>query len=131
MKIALLGLLVLLLAAGCRESAQPPTPTPANTTNVTFELVSMEPQTPAVGTAALNFLVLESGSPLANAQVAVRGDMNHAGMVPVDGSATTGVDGIASVPFEWTMGGDWILAVTVTTADGITVIGQVNAQVAS
>lgn len=128
MKVATLSLAILLLIAGCRESAQPASPTPANLT-VTFELMSMEPQIPKVGTTSLDFLVLESGAPLANAQVAVRGDMNHAGMVPVDGLATTGADGIASVPFEWTMGGDWIITVTVTTPDGLSVTGSFDMQI--
>lgn len=125
MKIAILGLLVLLLAAGCRESAQPT----AQADNVTFELVAMNPTVPTVGDVQLIFVVRENAVPLANAQVEVRGDMNHAGMVPVNGTATSGTDGIANVPFEWTMGGDWIITVTVTTPGGLSVTGSFDMQI--
>lgn len=127
MRLRAIALLIVLLLAGCRESAQP---TP-QAENVTFDLVAMEPDTPVVGEMTLSFLVLENGAPLENAQVAVRGDMNHAGMVPVEGSATSGADGIALVPFEWTMGGDWIITVTVMTPGGLSVTGTIDMVVVS
>lgn len=64
-----------------------------------------------------------SGAPITGATVALEGNMNHAGMIPVlaepvtddaDGSA----DGRYRLPFTFTMLGDWIVTVTVTQADG-------------
>ncbi|MCC6455709.1 MAG: copper chaperone PCu(A)C [Caldilineaceae bacterium] len=63
------------------------------------------------------------GAPVTDATVALEGNMNHAGMVPVladavaddaDGSA----DGHYHLPFTFTMLGDWIITVNVTQADG-------------
>jgi hypothetical protein len=62
-----------------------------------------------------------TGQALEVAQIAVRGDMTHAGMAPVLGEAAQpDDDNVYRVPFEWTMGGDWILTVDVTLADGRT-----------
>ncbi len=69
-----------------------------------------------------------AGAPISDATVAMEGNMNHAGMVPV---VTEGVqdgdDGVADghyrAPFAFTMLGDWIITVQVTHADG-SVISQ-------
>jgi hypothetical protein len=53
-------------------------------------------------------------------RIDVRGDMNHAGMQPVFSGADTAENGVYSVAFNWTMGGDWILDVTVWLADDST-----------
>ena len=95
------------------------------------------PAAPDLNIAILNpstgqdttYLVVEltgtDGAPITDATVALEGDMNHAGMVPVisdpvqddaDGSA----DGRYHVPFSFSMLGDWILTVNVTLADGTT-----------
>lgn len=75
---------------------------------------------PAVGKGNLIFRVTdtESGEPVSDAYLSVKGDMAHTGMVPVLSSAKTGTDGKYTVPFEWTMGGDWILTVSVLLPDG-------------
>ena len=52
--------------------------------------------------------------------VQVRGDMSHAGMVPVLRTALPGDAGAYTAPFEWTMAGDWVLTVEFTLADGRT-----------
>lgn len=63
------------------------------------------------------------GAPVTDATVALEGNMNHAGMIPVlaeavaddaDGSA----DGHYHLPFTFTMLGDWIITVEVNLADG-------------
>lgn len=116
---SLLLLLVLLLTA-CRESAQP-TPTPEGftpTPEIQIEM-AVEPSPAATGDAVL-VVTLHSpdGAPIADANVAARGDMNHAGMVPVFGQTSDNRDGVYRIPFEWTMGGDWVVTLTVTLADG-------------
>ncbi len=72
-----------------------------------------------VGDATLLVTVTdEDGTPINDATVSVRGDMTHAGMVPViPDSVTTAEDGVYSIPFEFTMGGDWIITVDVTLAN--------------
>ncbi len=120
----------LLVLAGCRESASP-TPTSAASQTVTVELVTMEPSAPIIGAAVLNFRVLDAGQAVMGAEVSVRGDMTHAGMAPVEAVGETDMDGIARIPFEWTMGGDWSLTVTATLPEGSTVEVVVDLAVAS
>lgn len=112
-------LIVALLSVGCRQSAQPiPTPDP-NTVQIALDYG----QTATVGDAILRVtLTNPDGSPYTEAQqVEVRGDMTHAGMRPEFGNADTGEAGVYEIPFNWSMGGDWIVTVTVTLADGSTV----------
>jgi hypothetical protein len=105
-----------LLLAGCRQSAQPmPTPDP----DIQLEWLPADKPF-RVGLDALIFSLKNAqAEPIRGALIEVRGDMNHAGMVPVDGRAEGGTDdGRYVVPFEWTMGGDWILTVRATLPDG-------------
>jgi hypothetical protein len=44
--------------------------------------------------------------------------MTHAGMAPVFGTAQGGADGRYTVPFQWTMDGDWLLTIAVVLPDG-------------
>ena len=78
---------------------------------------------PVVGSDELVLRVThtETGEPISNAYLSVKGDMIHDGMVPVLSSVKTGADGEYAVPFEWTMGGDWILTVNVAMPDGLMV----------
>ncbi len=126
----LLVLFMLLLAAGCRQAATP-TPTPEAATQAAQIDLSIDPQPPAVGDATLTVTVTHDQQPIEGAQVDARGDMNMAGMAPVLGSAKTDADGKASVPFKWSMGGDWIVTVTVTLADGSEVSQDFNVSVST
>ncbi|MCB0071681.1 MAG: FixH family protein [Caldilineaceae bacterium] len=109
----LLVVIPAMLVAACSNTQ------PAASSDVR---VTLEPA-PA-GEAYLIAVVADvDGNPITDATVALEGNMNHAGMVPVlsepvrddaDGTA----DGRYRVPFEFTMLGDWIMSVTVTKADG-------------
>lgn len=62
-------------------------------------------------------------APITDATVALEGNMNHAGMVPVlvdpvRDDADGATDGIYRLPFQFSMLGDWIVTVTATLADG-------------
>lgn len=75
------------------------------------------------------------GTPITDATVALEGNMNHAGMVPVlaDGvedAADGEADGVYHVPFVFSMLGDWIITVDVALADGTTVSRDVEMRVA-
>lgn len=80
--------------------------------------IAIEPDPPAVGETLLLITVTDAdGTAIDGASVSVHGDMDHEGMIPVDGETADSVDGVYSIPFEWTMGGGWILDVTVTLPD--------------
>src|SRR4051812_12023618 len=97
--------MVLLAAAGCGAS-----PTPAATAAPTVQIdLGVNPQPPTVGVGSLILKVTKGGKPLDGLKLDVRGDMTHAGMKPILGSVVTDAQGKASLPFRWTMGGDWIV----------------------
>lgn len=100
----------LLLLAGCRQ--QQPTATDVQ--------LSMTISDRLVGESTLLVKVTDSdGKPLADpGQLAVRGDMDHAGMAPVLAESASAVDGVFTLPFEWTMGGGWIVEASLTLPDG-------------
>lgn len=124
-RIAMLLMVLVLALAGCRESQQDDDNEGASS-DVSIT-VSYDPNPPAVGDATLLITLTDAdGDAISDATVSVRGDMDHAGMVPVEGEAEGGEDGVYSIPFEWTMGGDWILTVTATLEDGSTVTEEVE-----
>lgn len=106
-------LLIALLIAGCRQQT-------SNATSILMTL-TIEPDPPVVGAAELRITLTNADNlPILDAKVTVRGDMNHAGMVPVI-TAAEQVEGIEYiVPFEWTMAGDWTLEVSAELPDGTT-----------
>jgi hypothetical protein len=108
-------LILSVLIAGCRQSAQQQSVAPD--VEITLDV---EPQPPVVGEALLRVGIRDAdGSSINDAEVSVRGDMDHAGMVPVMGTAEEApVDGQYLVPFSWTMGGDWFVTVTVMLPGG-------------
>ncbi len=114
----LMLLLVLILAASCFAGCQTATPTPDASTQTASITVATTPDPPMMGDSTMTITVTQAGAPLANAPVSVRGDINHAGMKPVLADGTTNADGALDVPFAWSMGGDWIVTVTVTLPDG-------------
>ena len=109
----ILLLLLVLLAAGCaRASSEPPDD------GLTISL-AYEPDPAVMGEATLLVTVCDAaGQPVKDATINVKGDMNHAGMVPVLAGATAGPGGVYELPFRWTKSGSWIVTVDVTLADG-------------
>lgn len=107
MRLKLLFLLILaVLISACRPSTNPDD----FAKDIAIE-VRVEPDPPAVGEATLVIAVTDAdGQPVENARVYVRGDMDHAGMKPVIAEKQgNDPDGLYRVPFNWTMGGGWIL----------------------
>ena len=81
--------------------------------------LTVEPAQPSVGPAKLVVrLTNDKGQPINNATLDIEGNMTHAGMTPVLAQAVGGQNGRYEVPFEWTMGGDWIVTVKATLDDG-------------
>jgi len=111
--VRLLAWLIVLALAACRQPEAP-----LNNPNLLIDLVYL-PSEPRIGPTELLVTVRRAdGAPLADAALDIRGDMAHAGMVPVLRQARTDAQGQARVPFEWTMGGGWFVEIIVTAPDG-------------
>ncbi len=115
-RISLLLLLLMLVACGQQNNA---TPVPVN-----LDMSArVEPEPPAVGEATLIVTLKDAaGSPVDNAALKIHGDMDHEGMASVDHEVSQSANGEYRVPFEWTMGGGWIITVTAHLPDGGEVI---------
>lgn len=108
--------LALLLHLGCacaRESQQ------ADSTGIQITMTAI-PFPPHIGDSRLVIQIVdEMGSPIDDAFLAVKGDMNHAGMAPVLAEVDGGGEaGFYTIPFEWTMAGDWVVTVDLQLPDG-------------
>lgn len=104
--VLLLGLLLSLTA--CGQKAE----TKQSTAHVEIA-VSFESEPLSVGaTTLIVTLTDESGAGIDGASLRVQGDMDHEGMMPINGEANSSQNGAYHVPFEWTMGGGWIVTVT-------------------
>lgn len=116
--LALVGALLFTAysTTGCRQSLQP-TPTPSADVNIALDT---NPAPPTMGEAILQVTLTDgAGAPIDGASIAVRGNMNHAGMIPyIPEPVTAGEGGVYLIPFEWTMGGDWIVTVEAVLAGG-------------
>ncbi len=111
--LMLLGILLILV--GCRATNQ------ATIDNLQVD-IALDTDTPTVGDANLLLtLTTDDGSPVEDASVSVRGDMTHAGMVPVlVDPVTDSTNGVYTIPIQFTMSGDWIFTVTIELANGDT-----------
>ena len=111
--LCLLVILASLMLSGCRrESSLDPAP------GYEVELIVL-PTPAVVGHAHLELELTDpEGQPVQGASISARGDMTHPGMTPVLAEATELGGGRYSVPFEWTMAGDWIVTIEVELTDG-------------
>lgn len=110
-KLMLIGVLLLLLSAcGGRNSQQ--------TENEDIRLIVAVESTTVGETTLLVTVTDAAGAPINDATVSVKGDMSHAGMVPVLAEAASGENGVYEMPFEWTMGGDWVVTIEAALPDG-------------
>ncbi len=50
--------------------------------------------------------------------IELRGDMDHAGMAPAFAESSEAINGVFTLPFEWTMAGTWILEANLTLDSG-------------
>lgn len=109
---AFASVLILLMMVGCRQSQE------TGTAVLTIELIS--PLNPSLASSTEMSLRITdaAGQPVNDATLDIKSDMTHAGMVPVLATTTGGADGVYTVPFAWTMTGDWIVTVRATLPDG-------------
>ena len=105
--IAVVALAVVVFLLTSRQPLQPT----AESTDVTMTL-DVPPEMLSVGDAQLTITLHDSdGTPIDDARLQVIGNMDHAGMMPVEREVQGGSGGRYAVPFEWTMGGGWIVTV--------------------
>ena len=106
----ILLLVIVLALAGCRQQ-------PFSSADLRLELSASDKR---VGETTLLLRVSDrDGKPVSEpGALSLRGDMNHAGMTPVLAEAERAVDGVFNVPFEWTMGGGWIVEARLTLPNG-------------
>ena len=97
----LLALALLLATAACRQRQ-------ISAADIQLELQASDT---LVGETTLLVSVQDrDGKAVANpGALKVRGDMSHAGMIPVFAQADESTNGVFSLPFEWTMAGGWII----------------------
>ena len=121
-------ILILLVFVGCQR------PEPAGESAGADVQISLQPM--PQDEILVVILTDASDAPITDATVALEGNMNHAGMVPVladpladdaDGVA----DGHYHLPFTFTMLGDWIITVTVTRDDGSSLRRNLDVRAAS
>jgi hypothetical protein len=93
--------------------------TAAMTTPIDVDIaMRVEPEPLAVGEMTLIVTLTDSsGSRVDGAKLQVYANMDHAGMTPVEREVNESTNGEYHVPFEWTMGGGWIVTVTAQLPD--------------
>lgn len=106
--------LLLLFGTACARVSQQ-----ADTADIEVTMTAI-PYPPHVGESRLIIQVADkSGSPIDDAHISIKGDMTHAGMLPVLAEVGGGGEnGVYNVPFEWTMAGDWVLTIDFQLPDG-------------
>lgn len=106
----ILILVIVLALAGCRQQQ-------LSSADVRLEMSASDKR---VGETTLLVRVSDrDGKPLSDpGALSLRGDMDHAGMTPVLAEAERALDGVFNVPFEWTMGGGWIVEARLTLPNG-------------
>ncbi len=112
--VSLLIISLMLIVSGCTRQSS----LEGRATGVNVDL-DYEPNPPIVGKGTIHIQVRdEDGRPIEGLDIQVKGDMTHAGMTPVFGLSEHEGDGRYSIPFEWTMAGDWILQIAADLPDG-------------
>lgn len=106
MQACILLLMLLLVACGQQNNSTP--------VAVDAEMsMRVEPEPMTVGETTLIITLTNSnGTAIDGATLQIHGDMDHEGMTPVDRESRESTGGEYHIPFEWTMGGGWIVTVT-------------------
>lgn len=106
---ALVGLLAITGCAAQQEAE--PAADPSVTLNV-------EPEALSVGETMLVITITDgSGQPIDGAALTIHGNMDHAGMTPIERQHSDSTSGEYRVPIEWSMGGGWLVTVTARLPD--------------
>lgn len=108
---------IMLLGTGCQAQEEP-----ASDITVTWQVT---PEPPQVGPLTVVVTLADSTArPVQASHVALEGTMTHPGMQPVLAVAREVAPGQYEAELDLTMGGDWILLLDATLADGRTIRRQ-------
>ena len=123
LRVCLLATL-LLVGAACRQEQK---------LTASDVVLDMSVSDLLVGETTLTLRVSDKqGKPLAEpGTLSLRGDMDHAGMVPVFAESETSIDGVFTLPFEWTMAGGWIVEASLNLDSGAVVTQSFNLEIMS
>jgi hypothetical protein len=87
----------------------------------------ISPMPAKVGSATIMLTLSDlSAKPVSGANIALEGDMTHAGMAPVFGGSTEMEPGRYRGALAFSMAGDWVVLVHVTLANGVKVERQID-----
>ena len=114
-------ILLILLTTACRQQQ-------ISSSDIALDLAVTDL---LVGESTLLITVRDAdGNAVQNpGTLSVRGDMDHAGMIPVFGESKTAVDGVFTVPFQWTMAGGWIVEASLKLDSGDVVTQNFNLEI--
>lgn len=117
----MLALLAALAFSACGPRA-------GETGGLDVTIVSILPEPAAVGDAEITLQVRDlAGNPVSDATIQVEGTMTHAGMEPVIVATEARGNGkYVTEGFKFTMGGDWVIIVHATLANGSTAEQRVD-----
>jgi hypothetical protein len=117
--------MLLLVGSGCARESRQESPE-----SVQINLTTV-PYPPILGKSRLVIQITDNeGIAVNDAELDIKGDMTHAGMVPILAQTVGGgEDGFYNVPIEWEMGGDWVVSVRATLPDGTTARRQFELRV--
>ncbi len=111
--LILLAIGMSLLLAACSGGDSSPVPSTEGQISVTMTVL---PDPPGVGEVLLSFKVLDAqGRPLSGAQVNVTVDHSDMTGMTMHGTATDQGSGIYAVTTDFTMSGNWKVAIEVET----------------
>ena len=109
----------VLALAGCHQATRQP-----DGLVIESEIL---PQPLQTGAVILNLKARDAASrPVTGARIELEGDMSHPGMAPVFGRATEDAEGHYSGRLDLPMGGDWVILMHVTLADGQKIERQID-----
>ena len=117
-------LITALLLSGCGRIQNPQFTGGDNKppSDVTLEVELANPDSLTMGEAAdITILLEQKGEPIEGASVEIEGNMNHAGMEPVQVEAEEMGSGQYQAALNWTMAGGWLITARATLPDGSTI----------
>jgi len=110
LKLWLFACAVFLIVTACHRSTE-------SSVDISIEH-ELTPQPARAGPAILTLRLHDAAKPIAGAQVMIEAIMSHPGMAPVFASAKEIEPGRYQAGLEFSMGGDWIVLLHLTLANG-------------
>lgn len=110
LRLPIILVLLLLAVPACRQQ---------QVTSADLRLELQASDTLVGETTLLASAIDRDGNAITNpGKLSIRGDMSHAGMIPVFAESDQSTDGVFALPFTWTMAGGWIVEASLTLPNG-------------